>query len=144
MTHQKKYLSEVAKTKAAITLLYNEVNLINDYDELQTHLNQFMKYYIQHANEKNNRVNKSLTGFINYFNKVAPKNPTAKSVESKANAKKLRRKASYKDYIPELQILRARGLSFKAISEYCKNNFKVSVSKETVRTVLNELEQCQD
>ena len=144
MNKQNQHLKDMSKTKAAIALLYNEINLINDYEELQAHLNQFMKFYTQQANEKNNRVNKSLMGFINYFNKVAPKNKTAQSIEKHSKGKRLRKKATYKDYLPEIQILRARGLSFKAISDYCLNNLKIKVSKETIRTRLNELKECQD
>lgn len=138
--NKKKHIQQIAKVKAAVNLLQNEINLLNDYEEIQAHLNLFAKFFTEQANEKNNRANKSLMGFINYFNKVAPKQRSIKAV--KVKAKKLTPKQSYKDYLSEYQILRARGNSYQAIADYSRQHFKVKVSKETIRTALKELEQC--
>ncbi len=136
----KKHIQQIAKVKAAISLLNNEISLLNDYEHIQTHLDEFAKFFTEQANEKNNRANKSLMGFINYFNKVAPKQRSIKAVSSKA--KKLTAKPNYKAYLSEYQILRARGLSYKAISDYSQQHFRVKVSKETIRTALKEVEEC--
>lgn len=138
--NNKKHLNQIAKVKAAVNLLYNEINLLNDYEEIQSHLNQFMKCYTQQANDKNNRPNKSLMGFINYFNQVAPKKRSIKSISTKGQI--LQHKKTYKDYLSQYQILRARGLSYKEIADYSAQHFKIKISKETIRTNLKELEQC--
>jgi uncharacterized protein YaaW (UPF0174 family) len=137
--NKKKHIKQIARVKAAISLLNNEINSLNNYHEIQTHLDLFAKFFKEQANEKNDRANKSLMGFINYFNKVAPKQRSIKAVKSKA--KKLTAK-SYKNYISEYQILRARGLSYQKIADYSAQHFKVKVSKESIRTALTELEEC--
>jgi len=135
--NNKKHIQQISKVKAAISLLNNEISSLNDYEQVQTHLNLFAKFFTEQANERNNRANKSLMGFINYFDKVAPKKRSIEAVSTKA--KKLTSKQSYKDYLSEYQILRARGHSFKSISDYSIQHFKVKVSKETIRTALKEL-----
>lgn len=136
----KKHIQQIARVKASISFLNNEILLLNDYQSIQTHLDEFAKFFAEQANEKNNRANKSLMGFINYFEQVAPKKRSTEAVQKKA--KLLKPKQSYKDYLSEYQILRARGLSYKAISDYSKQHFKIKVSKETVRTALIGLEKC--
>jgi hypothetical protein len=140
MSQTAKHFKQMKQVKAAITFLNNEVSLISSYDELQTHLNKFMKFYTQQANEKNNRANKSLIGFINYFESVAPQKRSTEAVSKTARGKRLAPKPSYKDHLTDYQVLRARGYSYKAISDYSKQYFKVKVSKETVRTALKELD----
>lgn len=137
---KKKHIQQIARVKAAVNLLSNEINLLNDYESIQTHLDLFAKFFTEQANENNNRANKSLIGFINYFDKVAPQKRSTEAVQKRA--KILQPKKGYKDYLNEYQILRARGLSYKAISDYSKQHFKTKVSKETVRTALKELEEC--
>ena len=137
---KKKHIQQIAKVKSAVNLLQNEINLLNDYSEIQTHLDTFAKFFTEQANEQNNRANKSLMGFINYFNKVAPKKRSTEAIIKKA---KILKPKGYKNYLSEYQILRARGSSYKKIADYSAQHFRVKVSKETIRTALKELEECQ-
>ena len=127
----KKHLNQIVRTKTAINFLNEEIQALNDYEDIQKLLNEFNRYYSQQANENNNRANKALMGFIYFFDKVAPKERTAKKLTSKK---------SYKDYLGDYKILRERGHSFKSIADYSFKHFKIKVSKETVRTALKGFE----
>ena len=140
MTKNQKHLRQLIQAKAGIELLYNEAKLINDYEELQAFLNVFFGYFQRIANEKNTAPNKSLIAFKSYYENEAQSKRTVKAIESKAKAKRLSHKANYKDYMEEYLILRKRGYSYRAISEYSRLHFKVSVSKDTLRNYLREVE----
>ena len=140
MTKNQKHLQQFIQAKAGIELLYNEAKLINDYEELQTFLNVFFGYFQRIANEKNTAPNKSLIAFKSYFENEAQSKRSTKAIQSKAKAKRLSYRANYKDYTEEYLILRKRGYSYRAISEYSKLHFKVNVSKDTLRTYLKEVE----
>ena len=140
MTKNQKYLKQFIQAKAGIELLYNETKLINDYEELQTFLNIFFGYFQRIANEKNTAANKSLIAFKSYYKNEAQSKRTVKAIQSKAKAKRLSYKANYKDYTEEYLILKKRGYSYRAISAYSKLHFKVSVSKDTLRTYLKKVE----
>ena len=140
MTKNNKHIQQFKSAQSGITLLYNESKLINDYEELQTFLNIFFGYFQRIANEKNTAPNKSLIAFKSYYENEAQSKRTAKAIQSKAKAKRLSYKSNYKDYISEYMILRNRNYSYRAISEYSKLHFKVSVSKDTLRKILKEVE----
>jgi len=140
MTKNQKHLQQFIQAKAGIELLYNETKLINDYEELQTFLNVFFGYFQRIANEKNTVPNKSLIAFKSYYENEAQSKRTVKAIQNKAKAKRLSYKTNYKDYISEYMILRKRNYSYRAISEYSKLHFKVSVSKDTLRKILKEIE----
>jgi len=140
MTKNQKHLQQFIQAKAGIELLYNETKLINDYEELQTFLNVFFGYFQRIANEKNTAANKSLIAFKSYYENEAQSKRTVKAIQSKAKGKRLSYRANYKDYTEEYLILRKRGYSYRAISEYSKLHFKVKVSKDTLRKYLKEVE----
>ena len=140
MTKKNKHIQQFKSAQSGITLLYNEAKLINDYEELQTFLNVFFGYFQRIANEKNTAPNKSLIAFKSYYENEAQSKRTAKAIQSKAKAKRLSYRANYKDYISEYMILRKRNYSYRAISEYSKLYLKVSVSKDTLRKYLKEVE----
>lgn len=140
MTKYQKHLKHFIAAKAGIELLHNETKLINDYEELQTFLNVFFGYFQRIANEKNTAANKSLIAFKSYYENEAQSKRTAKAIQSKAKAKRLSYRANYKDYLSEYMILKQRGYSYRAISEYSKLHFKISVSKDTLRKILKEVE----
>ena len=132
-----KHQYQLLTAKAAIELLSKNVSKIFTYEELQTELNIFMNSYIKDANKKNNRPNKSIIGFINYLKDNKNKSRTIAAVKQKQRVSK----KSYKDYIPNYILLREQGLSYQKISEYSFKHFKQKVSKDTVRKVLNEINQ---
>ncbi len=140
MTKYQKHLQQFIAAKAGIELLYTETKLINNYEDLQVFLNIFFGYFQRIANEKNTAPNKSLIAFKSYFENEAQSKRTVKAIQSKAKAKRLSYKANYKDYTEEYMILRKRGYSYRAISEYSKLHFKVKISKDTLRTYLKEIE----
>ena len=140
MTKNQKHLQQFIQAKAGIELLHNETKLINDYEELQTFLNVFFGYFQRIANEKNTASNKSLIAFKSYYENEAQSKRTVKAIQSKAKGKRLSYRANYKDYTEEYLILRKRGYSYRAISEYSKLHFKVKVSKDTLRKYLKEVD----
>ncbi len=140
MTKNQKHLQQFIQAKAGIELLHNETKLINDYEELQTFLNVFFGYFQRIANEKNTAANKSLIAFKSYYENEAQSKRTVKAIQSKAKGKRLSYRANYKDYTEEYMILRKRGYSYRAISEYSRLHFKVKISKDTLRKILKEVE----
>ena len=140
MTKNQKHLQQFIQAKAGIELLHNEAKLITDYEELQTFLNVFFGYFQRIANEKNTAPNKSLIAFKSYFENEAQSKRSTKAIQSKAKAKRLSYRANYKDYTEEYMILRKRGYSYRAISAYSKLHFKVSISKDSLRNYLKEVE----
>ncbi len=139
MTKNQKHLQQFIAAKAGIELLHNEAKLITDYEELQEFLNILFGYFQRIANEKNKAPNKSIIAFKNYFENEAQSKRSVKTIQSKAKTKRLSYRANYKDYTEEFLILRARGYSFRKMSEYARLHFKIKVSKDTLRTYLKEV-----
>ena len=140
MTHKQKHLQQFIKAKSAIQLLYNEASLISDYTELEAFLNTFSKYILKIANEKNNVGNRNIIAFKSYYENEAGKKRTVESIEKRSRVKKLSYKMTYKDYIEEYLILRARGYSWRQLAKYSEQHFKVKVSKDTLRNYIGDLE----
>ena len=134
-----KFMEQFKKTKAGIILLSQNVDNCVDYQELINTLNVFYDYVFKIANKKNNRPNKNLMAVINYLDNECGKKRELETVVKKAKIKKLKYKKSYKDYIEDYIILRKRGYSYKEISEYSKNHFKIKVSKSTIGKILKDL-----
>jgi hypothetical protein len=130
-----KHNTQLITAKVAIELLSKNVSNIFTYEELQNELNLFMESYIKDANIKNNRPNKSVMGFINYFKE---NKKSGRNIEAVLNKKTISKK-SYKDYLPEYILLRNQGLSYQKIAEYSKKYYKQSVSKDTIRNALKEV-----
>jgi len=131
-----KHNTQLLTAKAAVALLNKNVSNIFTYEELQNELNSFMISFIKDANIKNNRPNKSVMGFINYFRE---NKKSGRNIEAVLNKKTITKK-SYKDYLPEYILLRNQGLSYQKIAEYSKKHYKQSVSKDTIRNALKEVE----
>lgn len=136
----KKNLNQLIKAKAAAQLLHNNLSKISDYDELQNELNKFYISFKKDANENNNRPNKIIIGMINYLSLESTSSRNLENIKQKARSKKLAHKSTYKDYLEEYIILRARGHSNQSISDYSYKHFKIKVSKETIRKALNRIE----
>jgi hypothetical protein len=143
VTMLNKHIQQIVKAKAAINLLQINISSLSYYQDIQNELNLFHSLYSKDANDKNQNPNKTIIGFINYL-KSDDEERNLKSIVKKAKGKKLSFKKSYKDYIPEYLILRQRGYSNKAISIYSGKHFKLKVSKETIRKVLNNLRDNED
>lgn len=131
---------QLEKAHAGIELLHNITANCLTYEELQRELNIFVRYINKTANEKNTAPNKSIIALKEYYEAEAPKQREVKTVKGKATAKRLLHKKSYKDYRAEILILRKRGYSYQSISDYCKQHFKVKVSKTTVGEYIRALE----
>ena len=135
-----KHKQQMQRAKASLNLLQMKIELAEDYQEMLNEFNIFMKFFQQQANERNNRPNKSIQGFINYFNNNAHKKRSIEKLNETNKVKKLTVKLTYKDYIPDYLILRKKGMSYKKISEYSLAHFKIKVSKDTIRNNLKGLE----
>ena len=118
MTQKQKHLQQFIKAKAGIQLLFNEASLITDYTELEQFLNTFSSYILKIANERNNVGNRNIIAFKSYYENEAGKKRTIETIEKKSRVKKLSYKMTYKDYMEEYLILRARGYSWRKLAEY--------------------------
>lgn len=136
---EQKHLEQFKKAKAGVELLFMETQQVATYQELINKLNVITSYINKIANPKNNRPNKSIIAFQDYFINEVGKKRDKEEVVKKAKSKKLAHKTTYKDYIEEYLILRKRGHSCRDISEYSEKYFKVKVSKTTIAKVLKEL-----
>ncbi|MDK2062107.1 hypothetical protein PT520_06175 [Aliarcobacter butzleri] len=134
----KKNLWQFKTAKAGVNLLNLQVKNANSYNELLEILNNISNYFIKIGNEKNIRVNKNLTVFIEFFKAEAGKKRDMETVINKAKSKRLSFKKSYKDYIEDYLILSKRGYSSREISAYSEKHFKIKVSKTTINKVLKE------
>lgn len=135
MKKNNKHIKQFQECKAGLKLFYSESLLINDYEELQNYLNNLASYFEKSQNDK--AKNKNIILFKTYLKNEAEKK-SASSIKKKKVYKNISRKKGFKDYLSEYEILRARDHSYKSISDYSKQYFKVSVSKETVRKYLNQ------
>jgi hypothetical protein len=140
MTQKQKHLQQFIKAKAGIQLLFNEASLITDYTELEEFLNTFSKYILKVANERNNVGNKNIIAFKSYYENEAGKKRTVETIEKKGKVKRLSYKSTYKDYTEEYLILRARNYSWRQLSKYSEQFFKIKVSKDTLRNYIGGLE----
>lgn len=140
MTHKQKSLQQFIKAKAGVQLLFNEALLITDYTELEEFLNTFSKYILKIANERNNVGNRNIIALKSYYENEAGKKRAVQTIEKKNRVKKLSYKMTYKDYIEEYLILRARGYSWRKLAEYSQRYFKIKVSKDTLRKHIGGLE----
>ena len=140
MTHKQKSLQQFIKAKAGIQLLFNEASLITDYTELEAFLNTFSKYILKIANERNNVGNRNIIAFKAYYENEAGKKRSVQTIEKKSKVKRLNYKMTYKDYVEEYLILRARGYSWRKLAQYSERYFKVKVSKDTLRKYIGGLE----
>lgn len=140
MTKNQKYLNQYNTAKAGVELLYNQVQLTTNYSELLEVLNTFNSYMQKVANEQNNAPNKSVIAFTTFFQNEVNTKRSFEQVKSNAKRKLLAHKISWRDYMSELIILKNRGYSWRELERYCKEHFKVKVSKDTLRNHLGSKE----
>lgn len=136
MTKNQKYLNQYNTAKAGVELLHNQVSMATNYNELLEVLNTFNSYMQKVANEQNNAPNKSIIALTTFFQNEANAKRSFEQVKSNAKRKLLAHKISWRDYESELLILRKRGYSWRELESYCKEHFKVKVSKDTLRNNL--------
>ncbi len=133
-----KNLKQFKEAKAGVNLFYNLVENANSYNELLEILNNLSSYFLKIGNEKNNRVNKNITVFTEYFRIEASKKRDTQTVVNNAKSKRLSFKKSYKDYIEDYLILSKRGYSSREIATYSEKYFKIKVSKTTINNIIKE------
>ncbi|OCL93807.1 hypothetical protein [Aliarcobacter thereius] len=133
-----KNLKQFKEAKAGVNLFYNLVENANSYNELLEILNNLSGYFLRIGNEKNNRVNKNIIVFTEYFRVEATKKRDIQTVVNNAKSKRLSFKKSYKDYIEDYLILSKRGYSSREIVAYSEKYFKIKVSKTTINNIIKE------
>jgi len=121
------------EVRQGISKLYENINQSQNINEIKSELEILLNLIYRYASKQNNRHNKSLKVFQEY-NKI----PLTREQKIRKDIKNNNK--TYKDYLSYFQILRARGLSFKKISEYAKAEFNIKVSSETIRNKLKELD----
>jgi len=129
-----KHIKQFRQAKAGLKLFYEQTLLITDYEDLQNHLNILASYFDKSQNDQ--AKNKNVILFIKYLKNEAEKKSATKA-KKQSIIKNISHRMNFKDCLEDYEILRARGLSYKAISDYSKKHYKVRVSKETVRKYLN-------
>lgn len=132
-------LKHEAQARAAILLFYKRTNRANSYSELLKELDTLNQYIHEFASKKNNRPNKTIIAFVQYYRKEKNNEREYREVAKRATERAIRHKKSYKDYTPELLLLKNRGYSLRKISSYAKQHFKISVSKDTLSKYFKEL-----
>ncbi len=137
MNKELKHIKQFKEAKAAVKLLSNAIALINDYESLQSYLNILADYFNKVANDKT-APNKNIVALQNFFRDNAKQKRDPKNIAKKATAKRLTATTTFRDYIEEYKILRARGHSYRSIANYSEKYFKVKVSKDTIKKYLME------
>jgi hypothetical protein len=134
-----KNLHQFTLAKQSVELLHHQVQNCVSISELNERLANFNNYVLKIANHKNNRSNKNISAFVQYFldqKKFAQRNSTA--ILEKQVLQNVKHRVSYKDYRSEMIKLRERGLSYQKISNYAQDYWNITVSKDTIRNYLNE------
>jgi hypothetical protein len=137
MKKNNKHLHQFKECKAGLKLFYEETLLINDYEELQNHLNNLASYFKQVENDQ--AKNKNIILFKTYLNNEAEKK-SIDSIKKKKIIKNTKKKIGFKDYLSEYHILKNRGMSYRGIAKYSEKYYKVKVSKDTLIKYLNQHE----
>ena len=135
MNKTNKNKQQLQEAKAGIRLFYQDSLLLTDYEDLQNHLNNLATYFKQVENDE--AINKNVILFKTYLKKESLKKKDKDTIKKKARLSKTKKKITFLDYLNDYYILRNRGYSYKKISDYSKQYYKISVSKETVRKYLN-------
>jgi len=134
-------LKTETQARAGIDLFYQNIKSTEgNYEDFLKELNLLNSYFQQYASKNNNRINKSATAFKMYFTNEVKKKRNIENIEKRGQVKLLSAKQSYKQFKKEYLVLRKRGNSYKAISDYSKKHFKVKVSKDTIRNFIREFE----
>ena len=128
-----------ARARAGIQLFFNRAKNANSYEELLSELDILNNYIHEFAGKKNNRPNKSIIAFSYYYRREKGNKRDCQVIAKRATEKAVRYKKSYKDYSPELLLLKNRGYSLRRISSYAKQHFKIQVSKDTLAKYFKEL-----
>lgn len=127
----KKFLELEASARLGIKNLNDRISLSANVNDMNIVLNQLLELVYRYGAKNNNRPNKSLKVFSE-FSKIELSREEKIKQQSKIK--------TYKDYLPQLQVLRNRKMSYQDLSNYAKEHFKVKVSRETLRNALNEVE----
>ncbi len=128
------------KSRAAIQLFFNRTKNTNNYAELLFELNILNEYINEFAAKKNNRPNKIIVAFSQYYMKEKGNRRDYEKIIKRETEKAVKHKKSYKDYTTELILLKNRGYSLRRISSYAKQHFKIQVSKDTLSKYFKEIE----
>ena len=139
MTKNQKYLLQYKEARTGVELLYNQVQSTTNYKEILEVLNKFNIYMQKIANDRNEADNRVLIAFATFLHNEANTRRSFERVVNIAKLKKLSHKISWKDYQSEIIILRKRGHSWRELEKYCKDHFKIKVSKDTLRNHLAEV-----
>lgn len=122
------------EARSGIEKFYENIFYTENISELQEEINKLLQIIYQYASIKNNRPNKGLKAFVVYNSKYTTRESKVKKEINKRTVK------TYHDYLPQIKLLREKGFSFRKISNYMLNKYKIKVSSETIRKKLKELE----
>lgn len=132
---------QIQKLEASIFLLSSELKLSKNYQEVLKLLHSFDMAYRKSANEKNNRLNKNIIGWGNFWDMHKSPKRSLNAVQKKAKLKRISRpkKPNHKDFIDEYQVLHFQGFSLQQIVQYSAENFGCKVSKSTIQKIIKEV-----
>jgi hypothetical protein len=126
----KKFLELEASARIGVKNLNDKISLSANVNDMNIVLNQLLDLVYRYAAKNNNRPNKALKLFSE-FSKI--------ELSREEKIKQQQKLKTYKDYLPQLQVLRNRGASYQELSNYAKEHFEVKVSRETLRNSLQEV-----
>ncbi len=123
----KKFLELEASARIGVKNLNDRISLSANVNDMNIVLNQLLELIYRYGAKNNNRPSKALKVFSE-FSKIEMSREEKVKQQSKIK--------TYKDYLPQLQVLRNRKMSYQELSNYAKEHFKVKVSRETLRNAL--------
>ena len=129
-----KFLKIEIEVRAGVEKFYEDIFVAENLETIQGHINELLQLSYRYASKKNNRPNKGLKVFQEYFK-------IQESRESKIKKQiKKREELNYKDFIEQFLILRKRGYSYRKIAKYAQAELQLKVSSETIRKSIKDLE----
>lgn len=122
--------------KLSVKKLSEVINLCENLEEINRELLRFFELTYRYASKNNNRHNKFIKVFKEYYNSQN----LQESREQKVKQQIKKRSKKVEDYLEELLYLRVeKQYSYQDLSDYLQQK-KVKASRETIRKLLVSVE----
>ncbi len=138
MTKSQKHKQQLQAARAGLKLFYENSLILTSYEDLQNYLNNFASYFQQIENDK--APNKNIILFKTFLQEESLKSQEVKQIKRKSTIRRTKKKMNFKDYLTDYQILKNKGLSYRAIARHSEKYYKCKVSKDTLRKYLKDEE----
>jgi len=123
-------------TKLSVKKLSEAINLCENLEEINRELLKFFELTYRYGSKNNNRHNKFIKVFKEYYNLQNLQQTREQKVKQQVKS----RSKKVEDYTQELLYLRnEKNYSYQALSDYLQQK-KVKASRETIRKLLRGYE----